>query len=130
MERLTYEQETDGVKVRVELEAADQLGVLLKRIEVEAPARKRPVDAILRTQAAAIVSKVTYAGELKVIEVDGISDAVQIRSAKPEADGYVEVILRNGNFISLERKPAPLHITRKDFEKLVDDLRGILQPQV
>ena len=125
MDRLMYENESDGVKVRVELDAADQLEVRLKRIEVEAPSLKRPVEAILRRQAAAIVSLVTFAGELKVIQADGVSDTVQIRSKKPEGDGDIEVILRKGNFISLEPKPAALHIKRKDFEKLVDDLMVI-----
>jgi hypothetical protein len=124
--KLNIEEEIDGLKVRVELEAADQLGMLLKRIEIEGPARKGPVEAILRKQAAAIVEKVTCAGELKVIEVDGFSDAVQIRSKKPQTDGYVEVILRNGNFISLARKPAALHISKGDFQRLVNDLGSIL----
>ena len=124
--KLRIEEEFEGVKVRVDLEAADQLGLLLKRVEMEGPARKRPVEAILRKQAAAIVEKVAYGGELKVIEVDGMSDAVQIRSKKPQTDGYVEVILRNGNFVSLERKPAALHISKGDFERLVRDLGEII----
>lgn len=124
--KLRIEEECEGVKVRVDLEAADQLGLLLKRVEMEGPARKHPVEAILRKQAAAIVEKVAYGGELKVIEVDGMSDAVQIRSKKPQADGYVEVILRNGNYVSLERKPAALHISKGDFSRLVEDLKNIL----
>lgn len=123
---LRIEEEFDGVEVRVDLEAADQLGVLLKRVEMEGPARKPPAGDILRKQAAAIVEKVVYGGELKVIEVDGVSDAVQIRSKKPQPDGYVEVILRNGNFVALERKPAALHISKRDFERLIEDLRAIL----
>ena len=98
----------DEVKITTDIEAADQLGMLVRRIQVESP---RKGD--LRKQAAAIVEKVTYLGwELKVVEVDGVSDAIQIRSRKPAEDGFVEVFLRHGNHLSLERKGAPLHISK------------------
>ena len=85
----------------------------------------RPGD--LRRQAAAIVETINYLGtELKVIEVDGVSNAVQIRSKKPAADGYIEIILRGGNYLSLERKGAPLHISKGDFDKLIQDLKEIM----
>src|SRR5436309_3367181 len=90
----------DDVKISTDIEATDQLGMLVRRIQVESP---RKGD--LRKQAAAIVEKVNYLGwELKVVEVDGVSDAVQIRSKKPAEDGFVEVVLRHGNHLSLERK--------------------------
>ena len=112
----------DEVKVTTDIEATDQLGMLVRRVQVES---LRKGD--LRKQAAAVVEKITYLGtELKVIEVDGVSDAVQIRSKKPAEDGYVEVILRRGNYLSLERKGSPLHISKGDFEKLVKDLKQIL----
>ena len=112
----------DELKITTDIEATDQLGMLVRRIQIEAPSK-----GDLRKQAAAIVEKVTYLGsELKVIEVDGVSDAVQIRSKKPAEDGYVEVILRHGNYLSLERKGAALHISKGDFDKLVKDLKGIL----
>jgi len=111
----------DEVKVTTDIEATDQLGMLVRRVQVES---LRKGD--LRKQAAAVVEKITYLGtELKVIEVDGVSDAVQIRSKKPAEDGYVEVILRRGNYLSLERKGSPLHISKGDFEKLVKDLKQI-----
>jgi hypothetical protein len=73
------------------------------------------------------VEKIDYLGsELKVIEVDGVSKAVQIRSKKPATDGFIEVILRGGNYLSLERRGAPLHISKGDFERLVRDLKEIL----
>jgi hypothetical protein len=108
----------DEVKVTTDIEATDQLGMLLKRVQVEA---LRKGD--LQKQAKTIVEKITYLGcELKVIEVDGVSHAVQIRSKKPAEDGYIEIILRGGNWLSLERKPAALHISKGDFEKLIRDL--------
>lgn len=112
----------DEVKVTTDIEATDQLGMLVRRIQVDA---LRKGD--LRKQAAAIVEKITYLGcELKVIEVDGVSHAVQIRSKKPAEDGYLEVILRGGNYLSLERKGAPLHISKGDFEKLIRDLKELM----
>ena len=107
----------DEVKVTTDIEATDQLGMLVKRVQLEA---LRPGD--LRKQAAAIVEKIDYLGcELKVIEVDGVSNAVQIRSKKVVEEGFVEIILRRGNFLSLERKGAPLHISNGDFEKMIRD---------
>ena len=111
----------DEIKITTDVEATDQLGMLVRRIQMEAP-----VKGDLRKQAAAIVEKLNYLGsELKVIEVDGVSDAVQIRSKKPAEDGFVEVVLRRGNYLSLERKGAPLQISKSDFEKLLRDLKEI-----
>lgn len=111
----------DEIKVTAEIEATDQLGMLVKRVQVETPRR-----GDLRKQAASIVDKIDYLGcELKVIEVDGISNAVQIRSRKPQADGFIEIVLRGGNYLSLERKGAPLHISKGDYERLIRDLKAV-----
>ena len=123
---LKIEEQFGAVKVRVELEAADSLGLLLKRVELESTAKPADVQSVLKKQAAAIVEGLAFLSELKVIEVDGVSNAVQIRSRKPAGDGYVEIILRGGNFLSLERKPAALHISRGDFERLTRDLTEII----
>jgi hypothetical protein len=112
----------DDVKVTTDIEATDQLGMLVRSVRIESP-----VSGDLRKQAASIVEKIDYLGsELKVIEVDGVSGAVQIRSRKPAADGFIEVILRGGNYLSLERKGAPLHISKGDFERLIRDLKSSL----
>ena len=112
----------DEVKVTTDIEATDLPGMLVRRVQMESP---RKGD--LRQQAQAIVEKITYlGGELKVIEVDGVSNAVQIRSKKTAEDGYVEIILRGGNFLSLERKPGALHISKGDFERLIKDLTEIV----
>lgn len=111
----------DNIKVTADIEASDQLGLLLRKLTLESPRKGN-----LRKQAQAIVDKITYLGtELKVIEVDGVSNAVQIRSKKP-TDGYIEVILRGGNYLSLERKPTSLHISKGDYEKLLNDLRQLM----
>jgi hypothetical protein len=112
----------DEVKVTTDIEATDLLGMLVRKIQLESP---RKGD--LRRQAQEIVEKITYlGGELKVIEVDGVSNAVQIRTRKPAENGYVEVILRGGNFLSLERKPEALHISKGDFERLIRELTEIV----
>ena len=113
----------DEVRITTDVEASDQLGMLVRRVQMES---LRQGD--LRKQAAAVVEKISYLGsELKLVEVDGISDAVQIRSKKPAEDGFVEVILRRGNYLSLERKGSPLHISKDDFERLIRDLTEILR---
>jgi hypothetical protein len=113
----------DEVKITTDIEATDQLGMLVRRVQIESP-----VEGDLRKQTAAIVEKIDYLGsELKVIEVDGVSRAVQIRSKKPAADGFIEVILRGGNYVSVERKGSPLHISKGDFDRLVQDLKLILE---
>lgn len=109
----------DELKVTADIEASDQLGMLLRKVQVESP-----VQTDLRKQAAAIVEKIDYLGcELKLIEVDGVTKAVQIRSKKAAPDGFIEVILRGGTFVSLERKGAPLHISKGDFDRLIQDLK-------
>ena len=111
----------DELKVTTDIEASDELGMLVKRVQIESP-----VQGDLRKQAAAIVEKIDYLGcELKVIEVDGVSRAVQIRSKKPAADGYIEVLLRRGDSLSLERKGSPLHISKGDLDRLIEDLKRI-----
>ena len=111
----------DDIKVTADIEATDQLGMLVRRVQIEA---LRPGD--LRKQAAAIVEKIDYLGcELKVIEVDGVSNAVQIRSKKPLSDGFIEIILRDGKFVSVERKGSSLHISKGDYERLLRDLKSL-----
>ena len=112
----------DDIKVTADIAATDQLGMLLNRVQLQA---LRPRD--LKKQAAAIVEKIDYLGsELKVIEVDGVSNAVQIRSRKPTAEGYIEIILRGGNYLSLESKGSPLHLSKSVYERLIEDLKKIL----
>jgi len=112
----------DEIKVTADIEATDQLGMLVRRVQVETPNQ-----GDLRRQAEAIVQKIDYLGcELKLIEVDGVSKAVQIRSKKPMSDGFIEIILRGGNSLTLERKGAPLHISKDSYERLIRDLKNIL----
>src|SRR5688572_26965450 len=116
----------EGVKVTVELEASDTLAVLLKSMRVEG-APKQTGAATLREQSRAIVDEITYLdGELALIEVDGTANAVQIRSRKPspQENGvrFVEVVLRNGNLITVETKGASVHLSHENLGKLKDTL--------
>jgi len=111
-----------NLKVTVDTEAEDQLAVVVRKITIESPDKSD-----VKTQALAVVERINYlpGGELKVIEVDGPRNAVQIRSSKPVDGAFVEVILRDGNYLSLERRPSSLFLSKADYERLVIDLRGI-----
>ncbi len=122
---LSFQEELGAVKVRVELEAADKLGVLLQRLHVDLGTKPRDVKGVLRTQSAAIVDRLDYIDAMRILEIDGISNAVQIRSDKPTEDGFIEVMLRGGNSISFERRGSALHISKKDLGRLVSDLTDL-----
>jgi|SRR5579884_1140659 len=122
---LKLQEEIDGVKVQVDLAAADTLGLLLKRVDLESARAVKDVRATLRKQSAAVVDKLSFIEALKVIEVDGVSLAAQIRSQKPSEEGFIEIILRRGNSISLERRGAPLHLSKPHFERLVQELLSL-----
>ena len=119
---LKFQDEIDGVRVHLELEAADKLGVLLKRVELESPRVPKDIPAALRKQSITLVDRLSFLEALRVLEVDGVSHAVQIRSQKPTDEGFIEIILRRGNSISFERRGAPLHISKTHFERLVKEL--------
>ena len=128
-----HEAMIDGIRVTTELEAEDTLAVLLKRVQFEGLAPRGALRPVLEKQAHAIVEKVTYLdGELSLIEVDGVSNAVQIRSKKPtrpapDAEArFVEVLLRGGNSITVEARGAALHVSRDNYNRLVKDIAGLL----
>jgi hypothetical protein len=127
-----HETMIDGIRVTTELEAEDTLAVLLKRVQLEGLAPRGSLRPVLEKQARSIVEKVTYLdGELSLIEVDGVSNAVQIRSKKPSRTPdaevrFVEIMLRNGNFISVESRGGALHVSRENYTRLIKDLAGLL----
>jgi hypothetical protein len=112
----------DDVKINVELEAEDTLAVRLKRLHAEGPPCQGPVRETLQRQSREVVKDWGYVdGELALIEVDGVSNAVQIRTKKPETQGkFVEVILRGGNAVDLEAKGGAVHLSRENYERLRD----------
>jgi hypothetical protein len=116
----------NDVHVKVNLEAEDTLAVRLKSLEVKADWTEGPVRDTLQRQTRAILEKATLIeGGLALIEVDGLSNAVLLRSPKPNEGKYVQVILRNGNSIELEACGGPLHLARENYEKLVGVLAGL-----
>ena len=117
------------IHVDAELEAEDTLAVRLKRLHVEGAPRTGPIREVLEKQARTIVKDVNYLdGELALIEVDGGKNAVQIRTKKPAETGrFVEVILRGGNSIHVEGRGGAVHVSRENYEKLVDTLKGLVE---
>jgi hypothetical protein len=117
----------EDVNVTVDLEAEDTLAVRLRSLQVEGPRPEVPVRNALERQTRAILGNVTYLdGSLALIEVDGISNAVLIRSAKPAEGRFVQVVLRNGNSIRVEGHGASVHLSRENYEKLLGELTGLL----
>ena len=127
--RVSEVMDKDDVKVKVELEAEDTLAVRLKSLHVEGAPRTGPIRDVLERQTRTIVNEVNYLdGELALIEVDGGKNAVQIRTKKPAEPGrFVEVILRGGNSINVEGRGGAVHVSRENYEKLVDTLKGLVQ---
>jgi hypothetical protein len=123
---LKFEEDFDECKVQIELEAADTLGMLLKSVRLDSTRRPENVQEALRKQAAALVENLSFIDELKVIEVDGISHAVQVRSAKPTPEGFNEIVLRGGHSVAFERRGAALHIAKKTFERLTEAIAATL----
>ena len=119
---LKFQEEIDGVQIHVDVEAADKLGLLLKRLQFETSRVPKDIPAALRKQSSAIVERLQFLEALKVLEIDGISHAVQIRSEKPSEECFIEVILRKGNSISFERRGKALHISKPHFERLLKEL--------
>jgi hypothetical protein len=119
----------DDVKVKAEFEAEDTLAVRLKSLHVEGAPRTGPIRDVLEKQARTIVEDVKYLdGELAMIEVDGGANAVQIRTKKPaEVGRFVEVILRGGNSINVEGKGGAVHVSRENYGKLVETLKGLVE---
>ena len=118
----------DGIRVNIELEGEDALGMRLRRLRLEGPATAAGVRSALEKQARTILETIDYLdGELGLIEVDGVSSTVQIRSKKPEAGRFVEIVLRGGNLISLETHGAALHISKETYQRLVETLASLLK---
>jgi hypothetical protein len=116
------------VKVKVNLEAEDTLAVLLKSLEVKADWTEGPVRQTLERQTRAILDKATLLeGGLALLEIDGVSNAVLMRSPKPNDGRYVQVVLRNGNSMELDVHGGTVHMARENYEKLVKLMTGLFE---
>jgi hypothetical protein len=116
----------NDVNVKVNLEAEDTLAVRLKSLEVKADWTEGSVRETLERQTVAILEKAALIeGGLALIEVDGVSNAVLLRSPKPNEGKFVQMVLRNGNSIELEVHGGSVHLAREKYEELVDVLTGL-----
>lgn len=122
------ELDANGTHVTVRLEAEDSLAVRLISLRASGSPAPGPVRQALERQAHVVVEQITYlGGDLAVIEVDAVSNAVQIRSKKPEAGRFVEVVLREGNLLTLEGRGASIHLSKEDYERLIATVSGLFQ---
>jgi hypothetical protein len=124
------DKDVSDIKVNEVFEAEDTLAVRLKSLKVEGAPRTGPIRDVLEKQAKTITKDVNYldGGELSMIEVDGSANAVQIRTKKPAETGkFVEVILRGGNSISVEGKGGAVTVSRENYGKLVETLKGLVE---
>ena len=116
----------NDVNVKVNLEAEDTLAVRLKSLEVKADWTEGSVRETLERQTRAILDKASLIeGGLALIEVDGVSNAVLLRSPKPSEGKFVQVVLRNGNSIELEAHGGSVHLARENYERLLGVLTGL-----
>ena len=116
------------VQVKVNLEAEDTLAVLLKSLEVKADWAEAPIRQTLERQTRAILDKAFLLdGGLALLEVDGVSNAVLMRSPKPNNGRFVQVVLRNGNSIELDVHGGTVHMARENYEKLLKLMTGLFE---
>jgi hypothetical protein len=117
----------DDLKVTVDLEAEDTLAVRLRSLTVEGPALATSVREAMQRQTRAILDGVTcLEGGLALIEVDGVSNAVLLRSQKPADGRFVQIVLRNGNSIRVEGRGGAVHLSRENYEKLLELLTDLV----
>jgi hypothetical protein len=144
-----FEWNSPDIKVKGDLSELDSIGILLNSLEVSKNINEeRDIAEYLKSAAEAIEKRINYLMEpLKIIELDSTTNAVQLRSERPEAsDGhlsYYELVLKAGkwfgyrNHVSAHRysqriedepnrQSVPFPITKKQFQKLIDDLTEIL----
>ena len=144
-----FEWTDSGVTVKGELSHSDSIGFLLNSVEISKNIQEN-VDrtGYLKGVAETIEKRVNYLMEpLKIIEVDSTTNAVQLRSEKPELqDGhlsYFEIVVKAGkwfghrNHVSLHRfthsqqdegnrGTVSFPVTKRQLQKLLDDLIEIL----
>jgi len=118
----------DDVKVDAVLEAEDTLAVRLKSLSVTGPRKDGAIREILQRQTRAILDGGAgyFEGGLALIEVDGTSNAALIRSSKPSDGRFVQIVLRNGDSIQLETVGGAAHLSRENYEKLLELFTGLL----
>ena len=144
-----FEWTDPEISVKGDLSHSDSIGFLLNSVEISKNVRESvEMSGYLKEAAERIEKRINYLMEpLKIIELDSTTNAVQLRSEKPELqDGhlsYFEIVLKAGkwfghrNHVSLHRfthkqqdegnrGTISFPVTKKQFQKLLDDLIEIL----
>jgi len=120
----------DDVTTEVELEAEDTLAVRLKSLHVKS-ARETAGREILQRQSHAMLEVASLIeGGLALLEVDGVSKAVLMRTPNPTDGKFVQVILRGGNSIELDAKGGALFMSRENYEALTDRIVAIVEGSI
>jgi hypothetical protein len=140
-----FEWRSEDVHVKGELLEHDNIGMMVSHVVIEMDRREESETAAsLKTSAEAIEKRVNYLMEpLRIVEIDNTSNAVQIRSEKPQAAGqeisYFEIVLRAGKWfgrrdhVSIHRyaqrpeeeknrRSIGFPLTKQQFERLLGDL--------
>ena len=65
-------------------------------------------------------------GGLKLVEIDGVSNAMLLRTPKPVDGKFVQLVLRGGNSIELDAKGGALFMSRENYETLTEKMIAVL----
>lgn len=143
------EWKSGEVTLKAEIAAEDTIGLMLNGVIVEKDIlESQNTLEYLRSAAEAIERRINYLMEpLKLVELDSTTNALQIRSERPEVNegaiNYFEVILKSGRWFGYrnslvlrrysqrpgeekDRRVEAFPLTKKQFERLLDDLIEIL----
>jgi hypothetical protein len=144
--RSRIEEERDGVRVFVEFDDVDKIGMRMRQLYAE---NAKPfVDAELdtgrlRRQADEIVRRVTYLTEqIELIELDQHNGKAQLRSKHPQREkertSFFEILFDGNHKLSLRRYESSgkalasrrvgiaFELTHDIFNRLVSDLVAVL----
>jgi hypothetical protein len=144
-----FQWKSENINVKGEFLQEDSIGLLVNSLTVEKDIQEdKDPTQYLKHAAEAIEERVNYLLEpLKIVEFDSTSNAVQMRSEKPEVtDGnvsYYELILKSGKWFGYRdycllrrymhrtddepsRKIVAFPLTKRQLEKLLSDLIDIL----
>jgi hypothetical protein len=117
----------DDVKITVDLEAEDTLAVKLKSLQMQGPKVNVPARQVLERQTRGVLDVAgCFEGGLSLLEVDGVSNAVLLRTPKPTEGRFVEVVLKNGDSIHVEARGGAAHLSRENYEKVLEKFEGLL----
>ncbi len=127
----------NGVRLRLEVEDFDRLGVLLNAVQASsAGGADEPEGRVsLENQIERIVTDIRcLSGDFQLIEQDAASMVAILRTPPPNehSSNYFEIVLRGGSEISLRhysldgdartRRARPANVSMESFRRLVSQL--------